>query len=276
MLFLWLLWMRSVGCGLTIKSLTGRSIIILSPKSYLIHVDEAHVIVDTGFFFQSDELFTSLDAQPNLNVTHIVLTHTHLDHAANARLLKEQFPEAKLVVHKNGQCVLRTGVTIIPGSQSLFVNFIINIMKRLICGRTDLCDIDKTKPDLLIHGGFGERTQLTNSTYLINTPGHSWCSMTYVVEHLDRKICFVGDIMTESFLFVDLDLLKRSQKLVNELCDEQHISHNEHAMIIMSMFKKDAGYILGVCAIPIILLGIISISCSIYICVYKKRDNKKK
>lgn len=70
------------------------------PNSFYLKHEEESVLVDTGFKDESDKLFNLPD------ISHIILTHGHVDHIGNACELSEKY-EAPIYIHKNDSYALK-------------------------------------------------------------------------------------------------------------------------------------------------------------------------
>jgi len=71
---------------------------------YLLETGTAVAVIETGNAASADRIMKVLrfrDRQPE-EVSHVIVTHVHLDHAGGAGRLLQMLPEAELVVHPRG------------------------------------------------------------------------------------------------------------------------------------------------------------------------------
>jgi len=71
---------------------------------YLLETDTAVAVVETGNNDSAARILkvlTSRERQPE-EVSHVIVTHVHLDHAGGAGKLMQKLPNARLVVHPRG------------------------------------------------------------------------------------------------------------------------------------------------------------------------------
>ena len=72
--------------------------------SYLVRGESSAAIVETGTALSVPRILAALAARgvPRESVSHVVVTHVHLDHAGGAGALLRELPRARLVVHPRG------------------------------------------------------------------------------------------------------------------------------------------------------------------------------
>ncbi|MGN1343496.1 MAG: MBL fold metallo-hydrolase [Traorella sp.] len=148
--------------------------------------DDKTMIVDAGAGTFGDE-YRSLvkNAVNESEVSLIVITHGHLDHCEGLDLLREMYPEAKVLAHKNTIKFLETGEypAYVPRGEygPGFVEFAnsqtIGVPKN---GKVDIV-VDDEDYDLSEYGIHGK---------VIYTPGHTDSAISVI---LDTKETIVGD-----------------------------------------------------------------------------------
>jgi len=71
---------------------------------YLLETDSALAIVETGNNHSADRILTVMAQRGRRveEVSHVIVTHVHLDHAGGAGKLMQSLPNATLVVHPRG------------------------------------------------------------------------------------------------------------------------------------------------------------------------------
>jgi len=139
---------------------------------------ENSVLVDTGRRRYGNHILRQIEkytGKPD-NIKLIILTHTHFDHAGNARFLKER-TGAKVVVHRNEVEYLEKGFTPIPlGTSSL-------AKKLSWAGRNLVPFIGKypsVKPDIIVDEKFS-LSPWNIDGYVLHTPGHTEGSQSVIL-----------------------------------------------------------------------------------------------
>jgi len=71
---------------------------------YLLETDTAVAVVEAGNNDSADRILSVLASRGRRpeEVSHVIVTHVHLDHAGGAGKLMQQLPNARLVVHPHG------------------------------------------------------------------------------------------------------------------------------------------------------------------------------
>jgi glyoxylase-like metal-dependent hydrolase (beta-lactamase superfamily II) len=139
----------------------------------------------------------------------IFLTHSHTDHAANARYLSDIY-NCTVYVFENGLSDIKNGICSIPKGTSLFgkaVCFLGNRTPFYKFNKFDACiNIKPLTEDVI-------RRYLGVNAELIYTPGHTADSVSIIV---DNKIIFLGDcavnVLGDKYppFADDKDLLKKT------------------------------------------------------------------
>jgi hydroxyacylglutathione hydrolase len=164
-----------------IQVLSGRS------NVFLLTNGKQNILIDTS----SQKHWNNLEKRLNhLNITHIdylILTHTHFDHAGNARKIKDKYT-ALVIVDKNEASYLMSGDNIIPNGTNVITRFLVNLFATKIFPRLryESCPYDLMVDSIFDLKDFGF------NAYIIHTPGHTIGSMSVVV---DNEVAIVGDAM---------------------------------------------------------------------------------
>ena len=71
---------------------------------YLLETNSAVAVVETGNTHSIERILSVLKSRGRrvAEVSHVIITHVHLDHAGGAGGLMKRLPEARLVVHPRG------------------------------------------------------------------------------------------------------------------------------------------------------------------------------
>lgn len=149
--------------------------------SYLIKHSYGAVLVESGPGSSLSALEAAL-AKEGLsprNITHVLLTHIHLDHAGAAGWLSRQ--GAEIYVHPNGAPHLLNPEKLIASATRIYGD-----MMDKLWGEFLPVDQDKLKIP-----NDAEEIVIGNLRFLpVNTPGHAEHHFSYILEDL----CFSGDV----------------------------------------------------------------------------------
>ncbi|MDT8321835.1 MAG: MBL fold metallo-hydrolase [Xanthomonadales bacterium] len=71
---------------------------------YLLETDTAIALIEVGNNASAERILKVIESRGRRReeVSHVIVTHVHLDHAGGAGALMQQLPDAKLVVHPRG------------------------------------------------------------------------------------------------------------------------------------------------------------------------------
>jgi len=162
--------------------LKGRS------NSFLIECENNYILVDTGRENSWKELTSKLDKILGVNkLSCLILTHTHFDHAENAKRLKNKY-NCKIIVHKSEADNLKHGNTPLPKGTNLITGIIVDKIGKPIQSRYNYESVD---PDLLVDENYN-LDDFGSSVYILHTPGHSKGSISIII---DDEIALVGDTL---------------------------------------------------------------------------------
>lgn len=173
-------WVTTSGYKI-IRVLFGRSNVFLLTNGV------NHILIDSSKGNQWRKLQKRLN---QLNISHLdylILTHTHFDHAGNARKIKEKY-NAKIIVSRSETLNLESGENLSLGGTTFITRGLIRLVEK--SGFLNL----KTEPcssDVLIESTF-DLKKLGFNAFILPTPGHTIGSLSLIV---DDKIAIVGDAM---------------------------------------------------------------------------------
>jgi hydroxyacylglutathione hydrolase len=125
-----------------------------------------------------------------LRIDHInllILTHSHFDHAANSKRLKEKY-NAQIIIHQSEALYLASGDNIIPAGTNLFTKLLV----RVLAGKfKSFAHYQPCNPDITFNENF-DLAEYGFNAYLMHTPGHTLGSVSLII---DNEIALVGDTM---------------------------------------------------------------------------------
>jgi hydroxyacylglutathione hydrolase len=162
-------------------------------NSYLIYNGEKYILIDSGRKYAWMRLRRNLEklGVNEKNLSALILTHTHFDHAENAANIKEQFG-AKIIAHESEAGYLETGDSPLPAGTVFYTKWFMKAFRTkaqpMFRYRPVTCDIPLRDKFDLNPMGF--------NAYILHVPGHTKGSIVVVV---DNEIAFTGDNMVGVF-----------------------------------------------------------------------------
>jgi len=205
-----------------ITQLIGR----LSNKIYIVECGDELVVVDPGMPSDHRRLFNrirSLGRSPR-DVTAIVLTHFHVDHAGSAARLKE-ISNAKLYVHAEDAPYLK-------GEKSMPSVFNAGVQGRALMLLPNTVEKYSQVPPVEADVSFshGDVLPLLGGLVAFHAPGHTPGSSVFLWR--DRGVLFTGDAIQNLYFMLtlpepgfcwNLPLAGRSAaKVIEALADEDY------------------------------------------------------
>jgi hydroxyacylglutathione hydrolase len=157
---------------------------------YLVAGHSGLILVDTGRRNRWPDLERQLEKAGVARLDALVLTHTHFDHAENARRIRDTYG-ATVVVHESESGFLERGDAPLPASSAPLTRIFTPRLRRFLAPRFryDGCPADVTVKDRLDLSPWGF------NGYLLHTPGHCRGAVSLV---LDDEIALVGDSMVNA------------------------------------------------------------------------------
>ena len=164
-----------------IPVLRGRS------NVFLVAANKQCILIDTSVRSKWNKLKERLNELNIQNIDVLILTHTHFDHAGNAKKIKDKY-NPQVIVHKNGADYLTSGDNIIPNGTNLFTRILIFLFARIVFPkwRYEPCGYD------ILADSYFDLKKMGLNAYLTESAGHSIDSMSLVI---DNEIAIVGDAM---------------------------------------------------------------------------------
>jgi glyoxylase-like metal-dependent hydrolase (beta-lactamase superfamily II) len=170
----------------TAKNCTIYQILEGRSNSFLIKQDNNYILVDTGRKKSWKELSGKLEELLGENeLSYLILTHTHFDHAENAAKLKNKY-KCKIICHESESDNLKHGSNTLPHGTNPLTRLGVNLLGKRLQQHYKYTPAD---PDILVD----KKLNLINygfNAYIIHTPGHSKGSISIIV---DDEIAIAGD-----------------------------------------------------------------------------------
>lgn len=162
---------------------------ILSGRSnvFLLTDGKTNILIDTSTNGNWNKLVNILEMHNLDKIDYLILTHTHHDHAANARKVKDKYG-AIVIVHKSEALHLLNGEATLPQGTNPFTRTLINLVGKKVESRFDY---DPCSYDIEVDSVFSLK-DIGFNAYLLHTPGHSSGSISLII---DDNIAIVGDTM---------------------------------------------------------------------------------
>lgn len=153
--------------------------------AYILHNGSYAAIIETGTKYSVPAIVEQLERLKvtRENVLYILPTHVHLDHAAGAGYLAQEFPNAKILAHPRGRAHLINTQRLKEGSVSVYgkENF------EMLFG--DIRSIDAEK---VVTAEHGMKLKLGDETLqLYHCAGHASHHFSVFLE--TKKVLFTGD-----------------------------------------------------------------------------------
>ena len=166
--------------------------------SYIV-MGEKTAVIDTGPTCSIQNLLNALDRLkiPRENVSYVMLTHIHIDHAGGAGSLLKKLPNAKLVVHSKGAFHMSNPKKLWEST-------------KLVLGRLaeEYGEVEPTQPEKILVGTDELNLYLGGGIKIkvFDTPGHAPHHLSFYEEK--NGILFVGEV--GGVYLEELDLLRPS------------------------------------------------------------------
>jgi glyoxylase-like metal-dependent hydrolase (beta-lactamase superfamily II) len=149
--------------------------------SYLIQHNDAVILIESGPGSTLSALEAGLakEGLSTSNITHVLLTHIHLDHAGAAGWLSKQ--GAQIVVHPNGAAHLLNPEKLIASAARIYGDRMQMLWGEILPVEENQLKVPRDAEEIAIG----------NLKFIpINTPGHAEHHYSYLFE----DICFSGDV----------------------------------------------------------------------------------
>jgi len=173
-------WRTNSGCEI-IQVLSGRS------NVFLLTNGEKNILVDTSVKLMRRALENRLNELDIARIDYLILTHTHMDHAGNARWAREKY-QAPVIVHKDEASYLMSGKNVMISGTNFITRPLLNLTAKWAAPKIKF---ESCQYDLLVDERF-DLKDLGFNAYILHTPGHTPGSMSVVV---DGEVAMVGDCM---------------------------------------------------------------------------------
>lgn len=170
-------WTTKSGCRIL-------QILALRSNVYLLSCPARNILVDTGTRSQWRRLDARLRSLGIDHVDHLILTHSHYDHADNAQRLKRRFG-ASVIIHRAEARFMEGERMAVPGGTNAVTRRLVATLGRIVEAR----GVEPSPGDILVDTVY-DLNPLGLNAYVLPTPGHSPGSMSVVV---DEEIAMVGD-----------------------------------------------------------------------------------
>lgn len=153
--------------------------------SYLLTGKDEAALVETGPGSTLPQLLTALDAagvDPE-QVTKLIVTHIHLDHAGAAGTLLKRFPRARLVVHSAGAAHMADPSKLLASATRIYGDAMDRLWGEFLPVPADRMDVVDDGAEIRAAG---------RTLRAVYTPGHA--SHHIALHDAERGLVFTGDV----------------------------------------------------------------------------------
>lgn len=163
---------------------------VMSGRSnvFLIKCKNRVYLIDTSTRGNWKKLDNTLKALYIDRIDYLILTHTHHDHAANAKRVKEKY-QTSVIVHQEEAWNLFNGQAKLPQGINFFTRTLINLLGKKLEPKFNF---EPCPYDILVSAPIYDMRKVGLNAYILHTPGHSIGSMSLII---DEEIAIVGDAM---------------------------------------------------------------------------------
>jgi glyoxylase-like metal-dependent hydrolase (beta-lactamase superfamily II) len=175
-------------------------------------------------------------------ISLLILTHSHFDHAANAYKIKEKY-NAQVIIHQCEANFLISGDNPLPSGTNPITKFLVRVFakKLMSFARYQPCKFDYTIDNIYDLSNFGF------NAYLMHTPGHTQGSISLII---DDEVALVGDTMFGVFWWTVFppfasdpsQMLNSWEKLLKTKCKvfiPSHGSANKRSLVEKDFSKRN-------------------------------------
>lgn len=163
---------------------------------FIIKYQNAVLLIDTSTQRNQNKLFKRLRQAGIQKIDYLLLTHSHFDHAANTKAIKENFG-AKVIIQQLEAVNIEQGINQMPDGTNWFTSLIMNWIAKPLAGlfMYNGCKVDLTfNGEIFIPG-------TDNKIKMLHTPGHTAGSSSVII---DDEIALVGDTLFGVFPYTVL------------------------------------------------------------------------
>lgn len=150
----------------------------------IIILEDKVIVVDSRFPITAKEFKRSIFELTNKPITHLILTHYHMDHILGC----QEFKECKIVAHRKLKEIVEENLKNVWSSEGLR-----NIIERIKVERPESLWLYEGLKEIIIPNEVFEEKYFLNGIEVINTGGHTEDSSIVYVK--DEKVLFSGDLI---------------------------------------------------------------------------------
>jgi glyoxylase-like metal-dependent hydrolase (beta-lactamase superfamily II) len=179
-------------------------------NAFLVKVDEAFVLIDTGLAMHWEKLKNELMSAGCLpdKLRLIIITHGDFDHAGNCAKLQEEY-KCKIAIHKDDSLMVEKGLFPKRKTRNLSSK-VFSIIRKLFRRKFTF---DKFKPDFYLTDG-QELNEYGFNAKVVHIPGHTKGSIGILT---DEGNFFAGDTFTNNKKPDIANYIENSQDLENSI-----------------------------------------------------------
>ena len=154
---------------------------------FLLSGNGINILIDTSPGYKWNRLKEKIKELNISNIDMLILTHTHFDHAANAKKIRDEYG-AKVIVNKLESDFLLKGENPMIHGTVFMLRGIVKILAPIVLQKQKY---EGCRSDILVDKGF-DLKEFGLNAQILHTPGHSPGSQSVIV---DNEIALTGDAM---------------------------------------------------------------------------------
>jgi len=208
---------------------------------FLLSGNGINILIDTSPGYKWNRLKEKIKELNISNIDMLILTHTHFDHAANAKKIRDEYG-AKVIVNKLESDFLLKGENPIVHGTVMILRSVVKILAPIILQKQKY---EGCRSDILVDQGL-DLKEFGLNAQILHTPGHSPGSQSVIV---DNEIALTGDAMFgvfpgsvfPPFAANETDLLESWGKLLNTDCSlflPSHGTANTRKLVLKEYRKR--------------------------------------
>ena len=162
--------------------------------SFLVSVANRRLLVDTGAPRDRGALLSRLYALGVESLDWLILTHSHYDHAGNAKVVRERFG-AKVAIARAERDALESGRNDVDGVMPVGTNTVLRFFTHALRPKIARSLVFEPCPADIVFEGLLDFSGEDLDVLVVPTPGHTVGSVSVIAGTRHNPVALVGDAM---------------------------------------------------------------------------------